>query len=178
MQLFYSAPWGVIYFYSHQCTRNMSRHTYSTRTDKKAIKQSRKDHVCTVYYSICIQLIYKVTGSHLIKMSLLPHILSYIRWELSKPTSYYSLTEFSGFSFSLAVSVHCKKVPVPFWDVTDQTLPCRSFVSLKSPGFSHILPFPSPEFSQNPFESVCVAVRRQEFSWIVPFHSQEFFQDL
>jgi hypothetical protein len=36
-------------------------------------------YVLIVLYTVCIQLIYKVTGSHLIKMSLLPHILTYMR---------------------------------------------------------------------------------------------------
>ncbi len=61
------------------------------------------------------------------------------------------------------LEVHCEKVPVhfmaPSWDVTDQNLSRREYVSLMKPEVFPDIHFPSPEFSQNPFESVSVPVR-------------------
>jgi hypothetical protein len=68
--------------------------------------------------------------------------------------------------------------PSPSRDVTYQTLSGRKYVSLiKSEVFPDI-PSPSPEFSQNPFESDSVPVHRQEFSRIFLFSRREFFPDL
>jgi hypothetical protein len=54
--------------------------------------------------------------------------------------------------------------PFPSRDVTYQTLSSREDVSLTKPEVFSDIPFPSPEFLQNPFESVSVPIRRQEFS--------------
>jgi hypothetical protein len=71
--------------------------------------------------------------------------------------------------FSFA-ELHCKKLPVAFpapsQDVTEQTLSSREYVSLMKPGIFPDIPFPSQEFSQNPFKSVSVPIHRQEFSGI------------
>jgi hypothetical protein len=56
--------------------------------------------------------------------------------------------------------------PSPSRDVTYQTLSGREYVSLIKPEVFPDIPFPSPEFSQNPFESDSVPVHRQEFSRI------------
>jgi hypothetical protein len=45
------------------------------------------------------------------------------------------------------------------------------------PGVFPDIPFPSPEFSQNPFKSVSVPVCTKEFSQLNFFSSREFFQD-
>jgi hypothetical protein len=80
------------------------------------------------------------------------------------------------------IVVHCKKSPGPFplprRDVTYQTLSSQEYVSLTKPEVFPDISFPSPEFLQIPFKSVCVPVCRQEFSWIFPSSCQEFFQDL
>jgi hypothetical protein len=55
---------------------------------------------------------------------------------------------------------HCKKSPSR--DVADQTISSLEYVSLIKPVVFPDIPFPSPEFSQNPFESFSVHVRRQE----------------
>ncbi len=68
--------------------------------------------------------------------------------------------------------------PSPSLDVTYQTLSGREYVSLIKPEVFPDIPFPSPEFSQNPFESDSVPVHRQEFSRISLFSRREFFQDL
>ncbi len=79
-------------------------------------------------------------------------------------------------------AVHRKKrfrgFPFPSRDVTYQTLSRREYVSLIKPEVFPDLPFPSLEFSQNPFESVSVPVRRQDFSRIFLFSKRDFFQDL
>jgi hypothetical protein len=66
-----------------------------------------------------------------------------------------------------ARALHVKKVPArfpaPSRDVTDHILSSREYVSITKPGFFPDIPFPSPEFSQNPFESGNVPVYRQEF---------------
>ena len=64
-------------------------------------------------------------------------------------------------------STACKKVPVPFpapsRDVTDYILSSQEYVSITKSGVFPDIPFPSPEFLQNPFESGNVPVYRQEF---------------
>jgi hypothetical protein len=79
-------------------------------------------------------------------------------------------------------AVQCKKrfrgFPFPSRDVTYHTLSGREYVSLIKPEVFPDILFPSPEISQNPFESVSVPVRRQDFSRIFLFSRQDFFQDL
>jgi hypothetical protein len=68
--------------------------------------------------------------------------------------------------------------PSPSRDVTYQTLSGREYVSLIKPEVFPDIPFPSREFSQNPFESDSVPVHRQEFSRMFLFSRRKFFQDL
>jgi hypothetical protein len=68
--------------------------------------------------------------------------------------------------------------PAPSRDVTYQSLSSREYVSLMKPEVSPDISFPSPEFSQNPFELVSIPVPSQEFSQIFLFSSRKFFQDL
>jgi hypothetical protein len=61
--------------------------------------------------------------------------------------------------------------------LTELSLDGKMFLKLKPEVFPDI-PFPSPEFSQNPFESVNVPVRWYELSRIFLFSRRELFQDL
>ncbi len=57
--------------------------------------------------------------------------------------------------FTAVHYLHCKKVLIPFqtpsWDVTDQTLPSRKYVSLTKPEVFPNIPFPHPEIFTESF---------------------------
>jgi hypothetical protein len=76
------------------------------------------------------------------------------------------------------MSTHRKKgfavFPSPSRDVTYQTLSGREYVSLIKPEVFPDIPFPSQEFSQNPFEFYSFPVHRKEFSRIFLFSRREF----
>jgi hypothetical protein len=70
------------------------------------------------------------------------------------------------------------RFPAPSRDVTYLTLSSLEYVSLMKPEIFPDIPFPSPEFSQNLFESVSVPLCRQKSSRIFLLSRRKFFQDL